>query len=108
MLSYDLQKGVVLNCQMFHFSQNIATVVNKSNSNRICIAIFFIFNSTQKAFGMSEEWCIEQLAKLQIKERRLDTLNEIRTALGSVGANEVNVSAKFLALLDSIDDYRDR
>lgn len=57
---------------------------------------------------MSEEWCIEQLAKLQIKEHRLDTLNEIRAALGNVGANEVNVSAKFLAILDSIDDYRDR
>lgn len=57
---------------------------------------------------MSEDWVIEQLAKLQIKEHRLDTLNEIRTALGNIGANEVNVSAKFLALLDSIDDYRDR
>lgn len=57
---------------------------------------------------MSDEWCIEQLAKLQIKESRLDTLNEIRTTLGNVGANEVNVSAKFLALLDSIDDYGDR
>ncbi|XP_055326562.1 26S proteasome non-ATPase regulatory subunit 5 [Sitodiplosis mosellana] len=56
---------------------------------------------------MSEEWCIEQLAKLQIKESRLDTLNEIRAALSNVGANEVNVSAQFLALLDSIDDYRD-
>lgn len=57
---------------------------------------------------MSEEWCIEQLAKLQIKERRLDTLNEIRAQLSGVGPNEVNVSAKFLALLDSIDEYRDR
>lgn len=57
---------------------------------------------------MSEDWCIEQLAKLQIKERRLDTLNEIRTQLGNIGPNEVSVSAKFLSLLDSIDDYRDR
>lgn len=57
---------------------------------------------------MSEEWCIEQLAKLQIKEHRLDTLNEIRTQLGNVGPNEVSVSAKFLSLLDSIDDYHDR
>lgn len=57
---------------------------------------------------MSEEWVAEQLAKLQIKERRLDTLNEIRAQLGNVGPNEVNVSAKFLALLDSIDDCRDR
>lgn len=56
---------------------------------------------------MSEDWCVEQLAKLQIKERRLDTLNEIRTQLGSTGPNEVSVSAKFLSLLDSIDDYRD-
>lgn len=57
---------------------------------------------------MSEDWCIEQLAKLQIKERRLDTLNEIRTQLTNVGPNETSISAKFLALLDSIDDYRDR
>lgn len=57
---------------------------------------------------MSEEWVAEQLAKLQIKESRLDTLNEIRTQLGNVGPNEVNVSAQFLALLDSIDDCRDR
>lgn len=57
---------------------------------------------------MSEDWCVEQLAKLQIKERRLDTLNEIRTQLGNIGPNEVSVSAKFLSLLDSIDDYRDR
>lgn len=57
---------------------------------------------------MSEDWCVEQLEKLQIKERRLDTLNEIRTQLGNIGPNEVSVSAKFLSLLDSIDDYRDR
>lgn len=57
---------------------------------------------------MSEEWCVEQLAKLQIKERRLDTLNEIRAQLNNVGPNEVSVSAKLLALLDSIDDCRDR
>lgn len=57
---------------------------------------------------MSEEWCVEQLAKLQIKERRLDTLNEIRAQLSTVGPNEVNISAKFLALLDSIEDCHDR
>lgn len=57
---------------------------------------------------MSEEWCIEQLAKLQIKEQRLDTLNEIRATLSNAGSNEVSVSARFLALLDSIDDYNDR
>lgn len=57
---------------------------------------------------MSEDWCIEQIAKLQIKERRLDTLNEIRTQLGNMGPNEVSISAKFLSLLDSIDDCRDR
>lgn len=57
---------------------------------------------------MSEDWCIEQFAKLQIKEQRLDTLNEIRTQLSNVGPNEVSISAKFLALLDSIDDYNDR
>lgn len=57
---------------------------------------------------MSEEWCIEQLAKLQIKERRLDTLNEIRATLSNASPNVVNVSTKFLTLLDSIDDYRDR
>lgn len=53
---------------------------------------------------MSEEWCIEQLAKLQIKERRLTTLNEIKTHLSSVSANEINISTKFLTLLDSIDE----
>lgn len=57
---------------------------------------------------MSEDWCIEQFAKLQIKEQRLDTLNEIRSQLSNVGPNEVGISAKFLALLDSIDDYNDR
>lgn len=57
---------------------------------------------------MSEEWCREQLAKLQIKERRLTTLNEIKNHLSSVGPNEINISAKFLTLLDSIEDCRDR
>lgn len=57
---------------------------------------------------MSEEWCIEQLARLQIKEHRLDALNEIRAQLNNVGPNEVSVSAKFLSLLDSIDDCNDR
>lgn len=57
---------------------------------------------------MSEDWCIEQLAKLRIKDQRLDTLNGIRAQLSNIGPNEVNVSAKFLSLLDSIDDCRDR
>lgn len=57
---------------------------------------------------MSEDWCIEQLAKLQIKEQRLDTLNEIRSQMSNIGPNEVTVSAKFLSLLDSIDDCSDR
>lgn len=57
---------------------------------------------------MSEEWCIEQLAKLQIKEQRLATLNEIKTQLSNAKANEVSISAKFLGLLDSIDDCCDR
>lgn len=57
---------------------------------------------------MSEEWCIEQLAKLQIKERRLATLNEIKTHLSNAKENEISLSANFLALLDSIDDCRDR
>lgn len=58
--------------------------------------------------SMSEEWCIEQLAKLQIKERRLTTLNEIKEHLSSVSANEINISTKFLTLLDSIDECRGR
>lgn len=58
---------------------------------------------------MSEEWCIEQLAKLQIKERRLATLNEIKTHLTNVKENEViNSASSFLALLDSIEDCHDR
>lgn len=57
---------------------------------------------------MSEEWCIEQLAKLQIKERRLTTLNEIKTHLSTVSPNEINISTKFLTLLDSIDECRGR
>lgn len=57
---------------------------------------------------MSEEWCVEQLAKLQIKERRLTTLNEIKSHLSSVPPNEINISSKFLTLLDSIEDCRDR
>lgn len=57
---------------------------------------------------MSEEWCLEQLAKLQIKERRLSTLNEIKNHLSTIPPNEVNISSKFLTLLDSIDDCSDK
>lgn len=57
---------------------------------------------------MSEEWCLEQLAKLQIKERRLSTLNEIKNHLNNIHSNEVNISSKFLTLLDSIDDCSDK
>lgn len=57
---------------------------------------------------MSEEWCLEQLAKLQIKDHRLSTLNEIKTHLSSISSNEVNISPKFLTLLDSIDDCSGR
>lgn len=70
--------------------------------------LFKVLHKPGKRIKMSEEWCIEQFAKLQIKEQRLDTLNEIRTQLSTVGPNEVSISAKFLALLDSIDDYDDR
>lgn len=57
---------------------------------------------------MSEEWCLEQLAKLQIKERRLSTLNEIKEHLYSISPNEINISSKFLTLLDSIDECKDK
>lgn len=57
---------------------------------------------------MSEEWCLQQLAKLQIKDNRLSTLNEIKNHLSGIPANEMNVSSKFLTLLDSIDDCSER
>lgn len=57
---------------------------------------------------MSEEWCVEQLAKLQIKEQRLSTLNEIKTHLTNLPSSETTISAKLLTLLDSVDDYRER
>lgn len=57
---------------------------------------------------MSEEWCLEQLAKLQIKESRLATLNEIKTHLTNLPAHETTISAKLLTLLDSVDDCPDR
>lgn len=57
---------------------------------------------------MSEDWCVEQLAKLEIKDSRLDTLNEIRVHLKNAVPNAAPTSSKFLALLDSIDDCGDR
>lgn len=57
---------------------------------------------------MSEEWCVEQLAKLQIKEQRLSTLNEIKTHLTNLPSNETTISSKLLTLLDSVDDCRER
>lgn len=57
---------------------------------------------------MSEEWCVEQLAKLQIKESRLTTLNDIKAHLINLPANETTISAKLLTLLDSVDDCRDK
>lgn len=57
---------------------------------------------------MSDEWCLEQLAKLQIDENRLTTLTEIRNHLSSITSNEVNISPKFLSLLDSIEDCSER
>lgn len=60
------------------------------------------------ATTMSEEWCVEQLAKLQIKEQRLSTLNEIKTHLTNLPSNETTISSKLLTLLDSMDDCRER
>lgn len=57
---------------------------------------------------MSEDLAKELLAKLQLKENRLDVLNEIKTHLSNVAPNDVNVSAKFLSLLDSIDECGNR
>lgn len=57
---------------------------------------------------MSEEWCLEQLAKLQIKEQRLSTLNEIKSHLTNLPSSETTISSKLLTLLDSVDDCRER
>lgn len=57
---------------------------------------------------MSVDLAEELLAKLQIKENRLDVLNEIKTHLSNVAPNDVNISAKFLSLLDSIDECGSR
>lgn len=47
---------------------------------------------------MSEEWCRQQLANLQIKDRRLDTLNEIRNQLNRLSADEVATTSNFLTV----------
>lgn len=57
---------------------------------------------------MSEDWCAEQFAKLDIKERRLDTLNEIRSHLKNVVPDRAPSLPKFLTLLDSIEDCGDK
>ncbi|KAJ6636009.1 26S proteasome non-ATPase regulatory subunit 5 [Pseudolycoriella hygida] len=61
---------------------------------------------------MSEEWCRQQLMNLQIKDRRLDTLNEIRNHLTKLPANEVaSVSSNFLTLpelLDCVEDNQEK
>lgn len=61
---------------------------------------------------MSEEWCRKQLMNLQIKDRRLDTLNEIRNHLTNLPADEVaSVSSNFLTLselFDCVEDNQER
>lgn len=61
---------------------------------------------------MSEEWCRQQLMNLQIKDRRLDTLNEIRNRLTKLPADEVaSVSSNFLPLselFDCVEDNQER
>lgn len=53
---------------------------------------------------MSEEWVRQQLMNLQIKDRRLDTLNEIRNHLTKLPADEVaSVSSNFLTLSELFD-----
>lgn len=53
---------------------------------------------------MSEEWCRQQLMNLQIKDRRLDTLTEIRNRLTNLPADEVaSVSSNFLTLPELFD-----
>lgn len=47
---------------------------------------------------MSEEWCREQLAKLQIKDRRLSTLTEIRDHLSTLPPNELAVTTNYLSV----------
>lgn len=57
---------------------------------------------------MSEEWCRQQLMNLQIKDRRLDTLTEIRNHLTKLPADEVaSVSSNFLTLSDLFDCVED-
>lgn len=57
---------------------------------------------------MSEDWCAEQFANLHIKERRLDTLNQIRSHLKNVVPDKAPNFPKFLTLLDSIEDCGDK
>ncbi|XP_037038603.1 26S proteasome non-ATPase regulatory subunit 5 [Bradysia coprophila] len=53
---------------------------------------------------MSEEWCCQQLMNLRIKDRRLDTLTEIRNCLTNLPADEkVFVSSNFLTLPQLFD-----
>lgn len=47
---------------------------------------------------MSEEWCRQQLSNLQIKDRQLDTLNEIRNQLNNLAADEVAITSNFLSV----------
>lgn len=60
----------------------------------------------------AEEWFRQQLMNLQMKDRRLDTLNEIRNHLTKLPADEVaTVSSNFLTLselFDCVEDNQER
>lgn len=50
---------------------------------------------------MTEEtWCRDRLANLQIKDRRLETLTEIRNHLSALPPGEVAHTTNFLTLPD--------
>lgn len=55
----------------------------------------------------AEDWCRERLANLQIKDRRLDTLTEIRDHLSSLPASEVAITSNFLTLPELFDCVED-
>lgn len=58
---------------------------------------------------MAEDFVADQLANLQIEERRLDALNNIKQHVTEVAAPQKEPSlSKFLVLLDSLEDRGER
>lgn len=100
---------------------SILSKVTESSEPKLLALLFFFLHLFKNSFSfrfivafdkMSEEWCRQQLMNLQIKDRRMDTLNEIRNHLTKLPADEVaSVSSNFLTLselFDCVEDNQER